>query len=66
MKKIFIFLINAYQATFSGWLRQLFGKGCRFEPTCSQYAKEVVQKFGVGRGSCLAIKRVLKCNPFSG
>lgn len=37
---------------------------CRFTPTCSQYAKLALQKYGVLKGSWLACKRVLKCHPF--
>ncbi|MGN0383180.1 MAG: membrane protein insertion efficiency factor YidD [Eubacterium sp.] len=38
---------------------------CRFIPTCSQYAIEALEKYGPLRGSLLAIKRILRCNPFS-
>lgn len=38
---------------------------CRYIPTCSQYALEALQKYGPIKGSFLAIKRILKCNPFS-
>ena len=37
---------------------------CRFSPTCSAYAEEAVTRFGVLRGSYLALKRLLKCHPF--
>jgi putative membrane protein insertion efficiency factor len=38
---------------------------CRFQPTCSEYAAEAVEYHGVMRGSWLAMKRLLRCNPFS-
>lgn len=38
---------------------------CRFIPTCSQYAVEALQKYGPVKGSFLAVKRILRCNPFS-
>lgn len=37
---------------------------CRFVPTCSEYAREAVDKYGAARGSLLAIKRILRCHPF--
>ena len=36
---------------------------CRFTPTCSQYAKQAISKYGIGKGSFLAAKRLLKCHP---
>ncbi|HEY2847184.1 MAG TPA: membrane protein insertion efficiency factor YidD [Pyrinomonadaceae bacterium] len=37
---------------------------CRFEPTCSEYAREAVEKHGVIRGSWMGLKRILRCQPF--
>lgn len=37
---------------------------CRFLPTCSAYALEAVEKYGALKGGCLALKRILKCQPF--
>jgi len=37
---------------------------CRFIPTCSQYALEAVEKYGVCKGGWLALKRILRCHPF--
>lgn len=42
------------------------GFGCRFHPTCSQYALEAVQRHGARRGSMLAVKRVCRCHPWGG
>ena len=52
--------IRAYQLTMSGWL----GGQCRFSPTCSRYAEEAIRSLGALRGSFLATRRVLRCNPF--
>lgn len=41
------------------------GPCCRFVPTCSQYAEEAVRKHGAFRGSYLALRRVIRCHPFS-
>ena len=38
---------------------------CRFYPTCSQYAIEAIEKYGVLKGGLLAVWRILRCNPFS-
>lgn len=60
LKKILIILINGYRRLIS----PLFPPSCRFQPTCSQYAIEAIEKFGALRGSGLAIKRILRCHPF--
>jgi len=59
MKKIIIFAVQLYRATFSAFLPVQ----CRYFPTCSQYMIEAVEKRGVWRGMLLGIKRILKCNP---
>ncbi|VFP87302.1 membrane protein insertion efficiency factor YidD [Candidatus Erwinia haradaeae] len=59
--KILIFLIRLYQFLIS----PLTGPCCRFHPTCSQYTIEVLRRFGVIKGSWLAIKRILKCHPYN-
>ena len=60
MKKFLIALIRFYQKHIS----PLSAPCCRFIPTCSQYAIEALEKHGAGKGSWLALKRVLKCHPF--
>ncbi|MBP3495007.1 MAG: membrane protein insertion efficiency factor YidD [Clostridia bacterium] len=60
MKKILIFFIKVYKKFIS----PLFPPCCRFFPTCSEYAMEAISKFGVIKGSILAIYRILRCNPF--
>ena len=54
-------LIRGYQAFVS----PLLPSACRYTPTCSAYALEAVEKHGPLKGSFLAFKRVLRCNPFS-
>ncbi|WP_236889556.1 membrane protein insertion efficiency factor YidD [Desulfoluna limicola] len=60
LKKVFIVLIKAYQYLVSPFT----GPRCRFYPTCSAYAIEAYERYGVLKGSCLAVKRILKCHPF--
>jgi len=58
-KKIAILFIKSYQ----NWLSPLLGNNCRFHPTCSQYAIEAINSFGVIKGCWLASKRIIKCHP---
>jgi len=60
MKWVCIRLIGLYQAAVSPF----FGHCCRFSPTCSEYAKQAVQKHGVFRGIWKAAVRLSKCHPF--
>jgi putative membrane protein insertion efficiency factor len=46
-------------------LSPLLGPACRFEPTCSVYAAEAIDKYGALQGSYLALKRLLRCHPFA-
>ncbi len=60
MKNILIKFIKWYQKTsFSAH------SNCKYVPTCSNYALEVINSFGAFKGSLLTIKRLFKCNPFS-
>ncbi len=61
-KFIFLFLIKIYQYSIS----PLFGASCRFTPTCSQYGVAAINKYGAAKGGFLTLKRIIKCNPFSG
>lgn len=60
MKRILLSMIGFYQRHISPHTP----KSCRFVPTCSQYAQEAIQKYGALKGSWLAFKRLLRCNPF--
>ena len=59
MKKIMIKLINLYQATPTH-VHSL----CRFTPTCSEYTKISIERYGCIKGMFLGTKRILKCRPF--
>ena len=62
MKRIFIRLIRFYQKHISSRTPP----ACRFSPTCSQYAVEAIERFGVIKGTGLALWRILRCNPWGG
>ena len=59
-QKIFIRIIKIYQK----YISPLSPPSCRFTPTCSEYAVEAIEAFGVIKGTCLAVRRILKCHPF--
>ena len=64
MKKLLVKFINFYQKHISLWL-QSKNINCKFYPTCSEYTKQAILKYGVWKGLRLGIVRILKCNPFS-
>lgn len=59
MKKVLIMLIKYYQKIPGN-----FHNYCRYIPTCSEYAIISIERFGVFKGGFLAIKRIIRCNPF--
>ena len=60
MKRLLLGLIWFYQKAISPW----FPARCRFLPTCSEYAREAVEKYGAVKGGWLAVRRLLRCHPF--
>ncbi len=60
MKYIALFLIKIYQLLIS----PIIGSNCRYQPTCSHYAAEAVDRFGIIRGGWMAIKRISRCHPW--
>jgi putative membrane protein insertion efficiency factor len=54
-------MLRVYRSAISPAL----GPACRFEPTCSVYAQEAIDRFGAFKGSALALRRLLRCHPFS-
>ena len=62
MKTLFINLIRFYQKHISAHTAPT----CRFSPTCSQYAIEAIERFGIVKGGGLAVWRILRCNPWGG
>lgn len=60
MQKILILLIGAYRYLISPFL----GNNCRFHPSCSCYAQEAIERFGVWRGGWMAVRRLGRCHPW--
>lgn len=60
MKSLLITLLRAYKWLLSPWLPP----ACRYVPTCSEYAEEAIERYGVLRGGWMAALRLLRCHPF--
>ena len=60
MRGLLIGLVRGYKLLLSPWL----GSACRFEPTCSTYAIEALERHGAGAGSYLTLRRVARCQPW--
>lgn len=57
-----VYLIDAYQK----YVRWVIPATCRFEPGCSDYMKQAILKYGLIKGVCKGLTRILRCHPFSG
>ena len=62
-KKLLILPIRLYQLTLSPLLG---ANKCRYQPTCSYYAIEAIEEWGIFKGTYLAVKRILSCHPWGG
>lgn len=60
IRRALITLVRGYKLLLSPWL----GSGCRFEPTCSSYAIEALERHGAGMGSYLTLRRLSRCHPW--
>ena len=58
-KNLLVLIIIGYQRLVSPY----FPSSCRFDPTCSHYAKEAIQTHGVFKGAYISVKRIAKCHP---
>ena len=61
MKHVIIYIIKIYQSTLGLYMRG----SCRFSPTCSEYMKQSILKYGVFRGAWFGVVRLAKCHPYS-
>ena len=64
MKKIFLFLIEKYQKYISPLFKEK-GINCKYYPSCSEYMKQAIKKYGSIKGLYIGIKRILRCHPFA-
>jgi len=62
LKRGLLVLLRFYKAGIS----PLLPPSCRYEPTCSEYARIAIERHGAGRGSWLALRRLGRCHPFGG
>jgi uncharacterized protein len=60
MKFLVLDLLGVYKAAVSPFLPP----ACRFEPSCSEYTRQAVEKYGAAKGTWMGIKRILRCQPF--
>lgn len=64
--RLLTYLMLALIAFYRTCISPLLPPACRYTPTCSQYAKEAIIKYGPFKGGWLAFKRILRCNPWGG
>lgn len=57
-------LIFLYQRLLSPVLTFVFGSGCRFHPTCSEFARQAILRYGLPRGGVMTVGRLARCHPF--
>jgi uncharacterized protein len=57
---ILVLLLRFYKTVFS----PLLPPACRFVPSCSDYAREAIERYGAGRGVWMGLRRILRCHPF--
>jgi putative membrane protein insertion efficiency factor len=60
MKSLLLVAVRGYQYAF----RPLLGANCRFYPSCSDYAREAIERHGAARGSWLTVRRIARCHPY--
>jgi uncharacterized protein len=60
MRRLILLLIDGYRWLISPWL----GSHCRFYPSCSEYGRTAVERFGVGKGLFLTLRRLGRCHPW--
>ena len=66
IRKGLVFLLVLPIKFYRHFISPMFPPVCRFTPTCSQYALEAIQKHGPFKGLYLAVRRILRCNPWGG
>jgi putative membrane protein insertion efficiency factor len=64
-RSAFTWIVLALLRMYQVFLSPFFGGACKYDPSCSKYAHEAVERYGPARGSALALKRLLRCRPFT-
>jgi len=64
MRKMLLLFIDFYKKAISPYLHYK-GINCKYYPTCSEYTKQAISKYGPIKGIFIGLKRILRCNPFS-
>jgi putative membrane protein insertion efficiency factor len=59
LTRVVVAILHFYKRAISPWLPA----ACRFEPTCSVYAREAIERYGLGKGFFLALRRLMRCHP---
>ena len=59
MRRLVVGIIVMYQRVVSPFL----GPVCRFEPSCSEYMREAIERYGIGRGIWMGVRRISRCHP---
>lgn len=65
VEKSLVQVLDRMLVWYKKYVSPLFPPSCRFEPTCSEYAREALRKYGLWKGLLLSFWRVLRCNPYS-
>jgi uncharacterized protein len=65
-RMIAVSAVAIYRAAVSPVTHAIHGPACRFEPSCSVYARDAISEYGIVRGGAMAIWRVARCNPMGG
>ena len=64
VKRLLLFLLKIYKKYISP-IFDFIGIKCKYYPTCSEYMRQAIEKYGALKGTVLGIKRLVRCNPFS-
>src|ERR1700722_12489128 len=65
-RMIAVGIVAIYRAAVSPVIHAINGPACRFEPSCSVYARDAIAEYGIVRGGVMALWRVARCNPLGG
>ena len=66
MNILIVKILRFYKRFISPLLERIFGRACRFTPTCSEYTIVALEKFGAQKGMLMGLKRLARCHPWGG